>query len=160
MTLAQIQLAASRPERWHDLIRKRASRFGPWDVYTSMRQNLDRHPEMTPTLEGAFWPLHHWRVHLVPGGRFLVILTLPKSVYWDQHRAEPTTVVLSICDLGVPGSTDHRVPSILASQSLDIACTIGQVARLSHSEVVMVTDSSFRVVVVHPNGPVRELSWT
>ncbi|TEB21428.1 hypothetical protein FA13DRAFT_1741922 [Coprinellus micaceus] len=151
MTVKQLQRAASRPERWGDLVRRRAAPFGLWDEHPPTRcRDQDEHPTIMPTLEDAFSPLRHWRLHLVPGGRFLAVVTLP-----DRRSGYPagnTTVVLSIYDLGEPGSTDRQVPSLVASQSFSLACAMSLFAHTAKSEVVIMSETSFRVVVVHPIG--------
>lgn len=149
MTIGQIQRAASRPERWRNLVCRRAAPLGLWGENPPTPQDLDEHPTITPTSERASFPLRSWRLHLVPGGRFLVVLALPA----DHSRwfpAAPTTVVLSIYDLGNPGTTENDVPSIVASHSFDIACTMINGVHTAKSGVVVMSESSLRVVVVYP----------
>ncbi|TEB21891.1 hypothetical protein FA13DRAFT_1741431, partial [Coprinellus micaceus] len=151
MTVEQLQRAASMPERWRDLVRRRAAPFGLWDEHPpTRRRDQDEHPTIMPTLEGTFFPLRHWRLHLVPGGKFLAVLTLPDRS--SSYPAGTTTVILSIYDLVEPGSTYRQVPSLVASQSFNIACTMSLFAPTAKSEVVIMSESSFRVVVVHPIG--------
>ncbi|TEB21426.1 hypothetical protein FA13DRAFT_131236 [Coprinellus micaceus] len=158
MSLEQLRSASSRPERWHDLVRKRAAPFGSWDDYPSIIQNLTEHPAITPTHAGEIWslPTGHWVKHLVPGGRFFMVLAPSDDVADSRdtsEKAETMAVVLSIYDLGVPGVTIHHVPSIAASLSFNIpsqARVLYMLECASRSEVVITSDSSFRVVVALP----------
>lgn len=108
MSIEALKRAASRPEHWHSTIRKRAALFDSrcWKVH--------KRPAITLIHEGAWWPLHFWRMNLVPGGRFLVALS-PGSGLANA------TAVISIYNLGQPGSTNQHVPAIVASQSFDAA---------------------------------------